>query len=210
MKIKKIYSNDIAPNPRRVEAAIAFKGLDIDIETIDFAARQQLTPEYLEINPDGTIPVVIMEDGRQFTETTPILTLIEELYPEKPLFGSNIIEKVEIMSWMNKVFLQCFIPLVECLRNGHPMFENRALPGPREVAQIPALAERGKERLGFFWDKANAELADKAFLVNDSASQADIDLMVMSTFAKIAKLAPQEGKHDALRAHTERVKSLLG
>ncbi len=209
MKIKKIYSNEIAPNPRRVQAAVNFKGLDLDIENIDFAARQQLTPEYLAINPEGTIPVVIMEDGRQFTETTPILILIDELYPEKPLFGGDIIERVEIMSWMNKVMMQCFFPLVEYLRNAHPMFSGRALPGPREVQQIPELAARGKERVDIFWDNINAELIKKTFLVNDVVSQADIDLTVMVTFAQMAERAPQAGKHDALIAHTARVKELI-
>ncbi len=209
MKIKKIYCNEMVPNPRRVLSMVSYKGLDVDIENIDFFERQQLTPEFLAVNPEGTIPVLILEDGTQFTETTPMLQLIDELYPEKPLFGANTIEKIQILSWMNKIGAQSFGPIAEFLRNSHPLFESRALSGTREVQQIPELAVRGKERIGFFWDVANAALEGKSFLVGDTISQADIDLMVMTTFSQMAEAEPKAGTHDALIAHTARVQELI-
>jgi glutathione S-transferase len=200
MKITKIYSNEVVPNPRRVQAAVAYKGLDVEIQNIDFFERQQLTPEFLEINPEGTIPVMVLDDGSKFVETTPMLVLLDELYPEKPLFGSNVIEKVQVLSWMNKISSQSFGPIAEFLRNSHPAFESRALSGPRKVEQIPELAARGKERINFFWDVANAALEGKEFLVGNAPSQADLDLMVMATFAQMAESDPKAGTHDALIA----------
>lgn len=209
MKITKIYGSPIAPNPRRVQFMIQYKGLDIPVEHIDLMKAQQLSPEFLAVNPSGTIPVVVMDDGSYFTETLAMLQLIEDLYPEKPLFGSDVIEKTKILSWINTIYMQGFIPIAEVLRNGHPAFEGRALPGLKSIAQIPELVTRGKALLETFSETMNNALSGKEFLVNDKLSQADIDLFVMCEFSDMAASPIYTDEYPNLKAHAARIKELL-
>ncbi|GAB2190189.1 glutathione S-transferase [Sessilibacter sp. MAH1] len=210
MKITKIYGSQIAPNPRRVQFMIQYKGLDIPVEYIDLMKAQQLSPEFLAVNPSGTIPVAILDEGESFfTETLPILQLIESLYPEKPLFGGDIIEKTKILSWINTIYMQGFIPIAEVLRNGHPAFEGRALPGLKSIAQIPELVTRGKALLETFSETMDSALSGKEFLVNDKLSQADIDLFVMCEFSDLSACTIYTDQYPNLKAHAARLKELL-
>jgi len=48
--------------------------------------------------------------------------------------------------------------------------KDRALPGPRNIAQIPELAERGVMKLGWFFKTLNHQLSANDFIAGDSYS----------------------------------------
>jgi glutathione S-transferase len=76
---------------------------------------------------------------------------------------------------------------------------NRALPGPVDFAQIPALAERGVRRAQQFLDMLDAHLAGRDFIVGDRLSLADISAAVVVDFARIVKVKPGEQHAHLLR-----------
>jgi len=80
--------------------------------------------------------------------------------------------------------------IAEALRNGSPAMANRALPGPVDYAQIPALAERGRARVQGFFAELNERLADRAFVATDRFSVADINAVVAVDFARVVKIKP--------------------
>jgi glutathione S-transferase len=47
----KLYSFDVAPNPRRVGLFMAYKGIDIETINVDLGKKEQLMDDYLAINP---------------------------------------------------------------------------------------------------------------------------------------------------------------
>ena len=108
------------------------------------------------------------------------------------------------------------VSLIHCLWraqrpfvNGHPAYAGRALPGPQNFEQIPALAERGKSRLMDGLVMINAELADRPFIAGQQLSFADIDLLAVMTFAKwAAKTEPTEAMSD-LNAWRQRATEAL-
>ena len=68
----------------RVRIALNFKGLTYEQVAVDLRAGTQRTPEFLEINPQGLVPV--LEDGGvRLTQSLPILNYLEERYPEPAL-----------------------------------------------------------------------------------------------------------------------------
>jgi glutathione S-transferase len=80
----------------------------------------------------------------------------------------------------------------------------RALPGPRDYPQIPALAERGIAKFHAFLDMLNARLSGRDYIVTDRFSVADITAAVVIDFAKVVRISPGE-EHEHLRAWRTRM-----
>ena len=83
--------------------------------------------------------------------------------------------------------------MAEVFRNGHLNYADRALPGPKNVAQVPALVERGSARLEQGFAALNEVLSEQPFLAGEDFSFADIDLLAAIDFAKWgARMSPDE------------------
>ena len=54
----KLYDFPNAPNPRRVRVVAAEKAIELDYVTVDMTKREHKTPEFIEKNPSGKIPVL--------------------------------------------------------------------------------------------------------------------------------------------------------
>ena len=78
-------------------------------------------------------------------------------------------------------------------RSGNPAFARRAVPGPVELEQIPALVERGMKRIDAFLHALDAQLAGRDYVVGDAFSMADIDAIATCDFLGwIRKPVPED------------------
>lgn len=204
----KLYTYDPAPNPRRLTLFMQHKGIEIETVQIDLMGGEQMGEDYRAINPAGTVPALVLDDGKVLTEVIGICAYLEGLYPEKPLMGSTPLEQALVLSWDHKLFLMVIMAIAEVLRNGSPNFTNRALPGPVDVAQIKALAERGRLRLDHAWPTLEEEITGQDWLVGEQMTLADIDLLVCVEFAGWVKATPPEN-YKNIHAHIARVKQAL-
>jgi len=187
------YDCATAPSPRRARIFLAEKGVKIETQWIDIAKGEQLSPEFLAVNPRGTVPVLVTDDSVTLTENIAIASYIEDTFPEKPLLGVSPSERAEILTWNAICEAQGLAPIADALRNGNPHMKGRALTGPVNFEQIPALAERGLARVGMFYETMEARLADRGWLVGDRPSLADITAFVACDFARIIKQRVDEG-----------------
>ena len=210
MTIKKLYSSTFAPNPLRVNFMLKLKGVGYEFIDINILQGEQMSPEFKAINPDSTIPVMVLEDGTKMYDTIGILHYLEQTYPEKKLMGTSIIEQANILSIMHRIYVGGFLAVAEGVRNGLvPGFEGRALPGPVPVEQIPELVTRGQKRLVTFYQNMNKLLEGQSFLVGDNASQADIDLFVCCSFANMIKQSFDADSYKNLASHFETMNALI-
>jgi glutathione S-transferase len=109
--------------------------------------------------------------------------------------GRTSDEKGLVLMWNSIVEQQGGAPVAEALRNTHPVFEGRAIPGPANYAQIPELAQRGIERVGRFLDMLEGRLAESAYVAGPEFTLADISAFVFVDFARVIKMRiPQENK----------------
>lgn len=75
-----------APRAWRVLLGLTFKGLDFDIRYLEASKGEHKAPEFLKLNPRGTVPV--LEDGETIVrDSIGSLAWLDRAYPEKPLFG---------------------------------------------------------------------------------------------------------------------------
>jgi glutathione S-transferase len=185
----KFYDCATAPSPRRVRIFLAEKGITVPTVQVDLRKGEQFTDGFRAINPDCTVPVLELDDGTYITDAIGICVYFEAVRPLPPLMGSDPKGKAIITAAQRRAERNGFHAVVEALRNFTPGLKGRALPGPDDYEQIPALAERGRARVLRFFETMDAELAGKAFVCGPDYSIADITTLVTVDFAKRIKLA---------------------
>ena len=188
----KLYDFTAAPSPLRTRIFLREKGIPYESVQVDLATGEQLSEEYRKINPTCTVPAIVLEDGSVLNQNSAIALYLEGTYPEPPLFGRGPIEAAKVMNASSQVEMGGFMAVAEVLRNTAPRMKDRALTGPENYAQIPELAERGRQRLGRFMDSMNASLEGREFFAIDAFSFADITAFVAVDFAKWVKVSPSE------------------
>jgi glutathione S-transferase len=81
--------------------------------------------------------------------------------------------------------------------------KGRALPGPDDYEQIPALAERGRARLSRFYQWMDARLGASPFVAGTTYSLADITTQIVVEFGKWAKVPVPESCQNLTRWFAE-------
>ena len=195
----KLYQSDTSPNSRRVRIFLAEKGVSMPIVPVDLGAREQFSEAYAAINPRRVVPTLMLDDGTAIGEVPAIQRYLEEIYPEPPLLGATPKTRALVAMWERRVELEGFASVMEAVRNAVPGLKNRAIAGPHDYEQIPALVERSKQRVRNFYADFNARLADVAFVAGDEFSVADITAVVTVDFATKAAEIPIRGEHAALK-----------
>lgn len=195
----KLYDFQLAPNPRRVRMYLAEKGLSVDTVQVNLRAGEQFQAEFKAANPSMILPALALDDGTLITETMAICRYFEALQPSPPLFGTTPKELALVEMWSRRAELEGFYAVAESLRNSLERFAGRAIPGPRDYAQIPALVERGKARAVAFLEDLDAALRGREWLAIDQFSVADITAFVVVEFAGWVEVAPTEAQLDLKR-----------
>ena len=189
----KFYDCATAPSPRRARLFIAEKHLAVETVQVDLASNEQLSPAFRAINPRCTVPVLVLDDGTVLTENQGIAAYLEAAFPEPPLLGRTPAERGLVANWNARCELEGLWAVAECFRNRTRGLANRAITGPREFAQIPALAERGFARAEDFLATLEARLSECTYLAGEFYSMADITALCVVDFAAWIKLTVPEG-----------------
>lgn len=186
----RLFDFDRAPNPRRVRIFLAEKQIDVPRVNVNLFRKEQLSPEFLAINPGGTVPVLETDDGTYLAECVAICRYLEHLQPAPALFGTNPREEALTLMWANIVDQDGLAAIAEVLRNLSPGFRDHVFPGAIPYAQIPVLVERGSRRAEQFFDRIEQQLARHQFLAGGGFSYADISLLVTVDFAGWVEIEP--------------------
>ncbi|SFL13153.1 glutathione S-transferase family protein [Shimia haliotis] len=200
------YDCATAPSPRRARMFIAEKGIEVDTCEVDLRHDGHRSPEFLALNPHGTVPVLVTDEGTALTENIAIAGYLEAAFPEPTLMGVTPDEKGKVLMWNAICEFHAGMAIAEALRNSTPALKGRALPGAVDYEQIPALAARGVQRLGRFFDTLEARLSESAYLAGDAFSMADITGFVFCDFARIVKQGIPDG-NAASKAWFETIKA---
>ena len=127
-----------------LEAIKAATGADYAPKLIKLHKGEHKTPEYLAMNPEGLVPVLVVE-GRPLTQIVAICDYLDRMFPQAGLLPTDDWERAQAMSrlaWMNNTvhptFTHVFMP--------HKFAEGEAAQA--EVRRVAAGAYRAHlERL---------------------------------------------------------------
>lgn len=101
-----LYHLPICPSSRKVRLVLAEKRLPFEMATEKVWERR---PDYLEMNPAGTVPTLVEESGLVIPDSYAICEYLEEAYPDMPLLGHTLAERVEVrrlVAWFDGKFAQ--------------------------------------------------------------------------------------------------------
>jgi glutathione S-transferase len=197
-----LYDCATAPSPRRARIFLAEKGVACELMQVDLRNGEQLGEAFRRINPQCTVPALVTEEGPVLTDNAAIAAYLEARFPEPPLLGRTALDKADIAGWQWRIEFEGLLAIAEAFRNSSPAMANRALTGPVNYAQIPALAERGLDRVQRFFAMLNEQLAGRNFIAAGQFSVADITAVVAVDFARVVKIKPGD-EHPHLRRWRE-------
>jgi len=206
----RLYHAAASPNSRRVRMFIAEKRISVPLVAVDLAKGEQHGEAYRAINPRRLVPTLVLEDGTAIGEVLAIWRYLEEAYPETPLLGTTPKEKAVVTMWERRAELEGFAAVMEGVRNAAPRLAGRAIAGPHDYAQIPALVERSKLRVANFYHDMGARLGETPLLAGAQFSAADITAVVTVDFATRAFDMPIPADSAALKRWYDAVASRPG
>jgi glutathione S-transferase len=86
-----------------VRLCLAEKGLAFESRTVDLAKMEHHKPEFLKLNPNGVIPLLILDDGRSLYESGTICEYLDEVHPTPPLRPDDPYERAAMRNWIRHV-----------------------------------------------------------------------------------------------------------
>jgi glutathione S-transferase len=93
----------MSPGSSSMAPHIALHEIGVPFESrwLSFAKKEQHSPEYSAINPEGKVPTLLV-DGRAMTEVAAVLYYLAKTYPEAGLWPEGGIEaEAQALSWMS-------------------------------------------------------------------------------------------------------------
>jgi glutathione S-transferase len=139
-------------------------GLPIELVKVDLESKRTETGEdFRQINPNGYVPVLILDDGTKLSEGPAIVQYLADLAPEKKLVPpAGTFERYQLQQWLN------FIS-TEIHKSFSPLFNPVAPEAAKQLAisllmmRLETVAER---------------LSAQPFLLGENFSVADAYLFV--------------------------------
>jgi glutathione S-transferase len=158
----------------RVHWALEELGLPFEKVKIDLGAGDHKKPAYLALNPNGKIPLLVV-DGKPIFESLAQLLFLGETYGvDMGLFPKPGMERAEAFKWMAWGSVSVVEVLARIIKNGERVPEDQRNPKAREVA-----LKEARELLVIL----DAHLAGREYVASDAFSLVDVALGSFMPFA---------------------------
>ncbi len=157
-----LYHWEPNANSGKPMLTLAEKGVKYESHYLDLLKFDQHQPEYLRINPDGTIPAMVHGD-LMLTESTPMMEYIDEAFAGPPLRPEDPQQRWRMRWWM-RFFDSYFAPSLSMI--GWSIFIGPSVRhrDPKEleaaIARIPLESRRIAGRKAMFNEFSEAELSE--------------------------------------------------
>jgi maleylpyruvate isomerase len=80
-----LYGHALSSASFRVRIALNLKGLKITSVLLDLRAGEQRHEKFLQINSQGFVPALALDDGTVLTQSAAIIEYLDEIHPRPPL-----------------------------------------------------------------------------------------------------------------------------
>ena len=188
-----LYGDSRSGNCYKLKMVCAELELGYDWREVDIMAGDTHTPEFLEKNPNGKIPLLELPDGRCLAESNAILCYLAN---GSDLYRGDPFERATILSWL---FFEQYShePYIATSR-----FIIQYLGRPAERQADLEQKKAGGEKALRIMEEA---LADSQWLCGDTFSIADIALFVYTHVAEEGDFSLEP--YPSVRAWIERVQA---
>lgn len=143
---------------------------------VDLAAGDTRKPDFLKLNPNGKVPTLVV-DGTPMFEAVAIMQWLGDRYGvERGLWpAADAPERLAALSWTTWAYVS-YGALITVLNFAQ---------SPRVDAALhhPPLAAEAQRRLGDLLDRLEARLNERAYLLGDAFSLADLIVASIVTYS---------------------------
>ncbi len=91
-----LYGHAMSSASYRVRIALALKGLQTTSVLLDLRAGEQRREAYLEVNGQGLVPALVLDDGAVLTQSLAIIEYLEDAHPLPPLLPRAPLERARV------------------------------------------------------------------------------------------------------------------
>lgn len=172
--------------------ALEEAGADYELVRIDLSAGEQKTPDYLAINPAGSTPALVTDDGI-LTENAVIMAHVARTHPDARLADDASSFGFSKMQSLNGYLSASLHPAIGRLLFSRPPLEGET----REAALEAALSK---------YDVVEQSLLQGPWAMGKAYTVADGYLSVFTRWARQAKLL-DSGRFPRLNAHLDAVQA---
>ena len=163
----------VFPPSSRALGVLALKNhlaLDCEVQPIDLGRDDQLTPEYLALNPNSKIPT-LDDDGFVLWESNAILFYMATKRPEAGLWPSDPRGQADVMRWL--AWQSAHWDAESC---GMVAYEKASKSVLRRGPPDPAFIARGEQNFGRFAAVLDTALRNKTWLLGERLTIADFSI----------------------------------
>jgi glutathione S-transferase len=93
-----LYHAEPVANSMKVLICLKEKGIDFVSHYVDLLRFEQHQPEFVKLNPNGQVPVLV-HDGTVITESTVINEYLEDVFPEPRLRPRDPVSRARMRAW---------------------------------------------------------------------------------------------------------------
>jgi glutathione S-transferase len=194
----RLHSAPKSGNGYKVRLLLGLLGRELEVVNYDTKGGETHTAEYLEnVNPDGKLPVLELDDGTMLAESGAILLYLAEGTPFLPA------DKVERAQVFRLMFFEQYSLLLYLSRPRLWRMWGVEIT-PQRQAELDGFFEQGYRALGVM----ERYLSGRQFFVGDSPTVADVALYAYP------RLCPEGGYdlagYPTVRAWMDRISALPG
>ena len=136
-----LYHHDKSTCSQKVRICLAEKAVAWDSHQVDLLNAENLSPEYLAINPNGVVPAFV-HDGRPVIESAVMCEYIDEVWPGEPkLTPDDPVARADMRAWLR------FIDEVPSMAVRVPSFQNVFLERFKAMSEEEYAAFRDQNTL---------------------------------------------------------------
>lgn len=141
-----LYHAEPVANSMKTLLCLKEKGLEFVSHYVDLLRFEQHQPEFVAINPNGQVPVLV-HDGAVITESTVINEYLEDVFPQVRLRPRNPVHAAQMRIW-SKFVDEYFCPALSMI-GWHTMVRKVAQSLEKDqldevLARIPLKEQRDK------------------------------------------------------------------
>ena len=165
-----VYGTSTSGNCHKVRMVLDITGRLYAWREIDVMKGETRTPEFLRLNPNGKVPVVVLDDGTALPESNAILWYFGE---DTALIPADRLQRARMLQWMffEQYSHETAIAVARFIR----AFQRRP-----DDPRLPDLLARGHRALGVM----EQHLADHDYFAGDRLSLADLSLFAYTHVAE--------------------------
>ncbi len=105
-----LYTHPMSPCSQKVRIVLTEKDLEWEKRNVNLPEKENLTPEYLKLNPLGVVPTLV-DDGKAIIESSIICEYLDDKFPTPKLRPDDPYLSSQMRFWMkhidNKVHPSC-------------------------------------------------------------------------------------------------------